>query len=69
MVSGVAWAATTIQYPNNPCDIGGGTCWGTEADEILVGTGGRNEINPGFGDDLVRAGPGPDFILSGEDDY
>ncbi len=69
LLSGVAWAATTIQCPNDPRDIGGGTCWGTEADDVLIGTDGRDEINSGLGDDLVRGGPGPDHISSGDSDY
>jgi Ca2+-binding RTX toxin-like protein len=69
VVSGVAWAATTIRCPNDPIDIGGGTCWGTEGDDVLIGTDGRDEINASSGDDLVRAGPGPDLITNGESDY
>jgi Ca2+-binding RTX toxin-like protein len=69
VVSGVAWAATTIHCPNDPLHIGGGTCWGTKGDDVLMGTDGRDEINAAFGDDLVRAGPGPDFITNGESDY
>lgn len=69
VVSGVAWAATTIHCPNDPLHIGGGTCWGTKGDDVLMGTDGRDEINAAFGDDLVRAGPGPDFISNGESDY
>ena len=69
MVSAAAWAATTIHCPNDPLHIGGGTCWGTKGDDVLIGTDGRNEINASFGDDLVRAGPGSDFISNGESDY
>ena len=69
VVSGVAWAATTIHCPNDPLHIGGGTCWGTKGDDVLMGTDGRDEINAAFGDDLVRAGPGPDSISNGESDY
>ena len=69
VVSGVAGAATTTQCPNDPRDIGGRTCWGTEADDVLIGTDRRDEINSGLGDDLVRGGPGPDHISSGDSDY
>ena len=69
VVSGVAGAASTIHCPNDPLHIGGGTCWGTKGDDVLIGTDGRNEINAGFGDDLVRARQGPDFISNGESDY
>src|SRR5918997_3876357 len=69
LLSGVAWAATTIRCPNDPRDIGGGTCWGTEADDVLIGTDGRDEINSGFGDDIVRGRPGQDHVSSGDSDY
>src|SRR5215208_8236150 len=65
--SGVAWAATTIRCPNDPLDVGGGTCWGTEADDVVIGTDGRDRISAGYDDDIVRVGP--DLITSYEDDY
>jgi Ca2+-binding RTX toxin-like protein len=66
--AGVAWAAN-IKCPNDPQDIGGGTCWGTEVADVIIGTGQRDEIYGFRGDDLVRAGPGADLIINGEDDY
>jgi Ca2+-binding RTX toxin-like protein len=68
VVSGVAWAAT-IQCPNDPLDIGGGTCWGTDGDDVILGTDEQDEINTGFGDDLVRARRGADLISNGDSDY
>jgi Ca2+-binding RTX toxin-like protein len=67
-LAGVAWAAN-IQCPNDPQDIGGGTCWGTEEADVIMGTSQRDEIYGFRGDDLVRAGAGADLIINGEDDY
>ena len=67
VVSGVAGAATIIQCPNDPRDIGGGTCWGTEADDVLIGTDGGTKSTPVSARTSSR--PGPDHISSGDSDY
>jgi RTX calcium-binding nonapeptide repeat (4 copies) len=66
--SGVALAAN-IQCPNDPRNVGGGTCWGTDGDDVLIGTGKSDTISGFGGDDLVRAGRGADLITNGESDY
>jgi hypothetical protein len=35
---------------------------------MIIGTDGRDRIFSGFGDDIVRAGLGSDYISNGEDD-
>jgi Ca2+-binding RTX toxin-like protein len=65
-LAGVAWAAN-IQCPNDPEGIGGGTCWGTQKDDVIIGTSRKDYIAGERGADLIRAGRGADRIAG--DDY
>jgi hypothetical protein len=66
VLAGVAWAAN-IQCPNDPQDIGGGICWGTQKADVIIGTSQEDFIDAQRGADLVRAGRGADRIAG--DDY
>jgi Ca2+-binding RTX toxin-like protein len=69
VLSTAAWAASIIRCPNDPLDIGGGTCWGTRGDDVIIGTSQKDEINGDRGADLILAGGGADLITNGESDY
>lgn len=45
--------------PNIRCAVGG------RFDDVLIGTASNDELEPGYGADLVRAGAGDDDVLSG----
>src|ERR671910_725522 len=47
-------------------ECGAGTCWGTEGDDLMIGTPDSNGLHGLGGDDLIRGLGGNDF-LTGDD--
>jgi hypothetical protein len=67
-LSGVAWALTTIDCAE-PGHGPGRLCWGTDGNELIIGTDSVDRISSERGDDVVRAGRGADWISTGDSDW
>jgi hypothetical protein len=65
-LSGVAWALTTV-YCSDPANRSYGYCWGTDGDDEVIGRNKADHIFAGYGNDVVRAGKGADYIEGGID--
>jgi Ca2+-binding RTX toxin-like protein len=65
-LSGVAWAVTTI-YCSDPQNVYGTICAGTSGDDEVIGRNKADHIFAGYGNDVVRAGKGADYIEGGID--
>jgi hypothetical protein len=63
-LSGVAWALTTV-YCSDPANRSHGYCWGTDGDDEVIGRNKADHIFAGYGNDVVRAGKGADYIEGG----